>query len=103
MLSTVAIHVQCAYCAQTVFVRNQYVVVVSSSHQSPSCAVSWFRSTQSIAILLSVWSASKGSLIGGGCHEATDHCHGNGCALLGRFSSCTDQGFGCDRCAFVPT
>ena len=76
-------------------------VVVSSSHQSPSLGVSRFRSAQSITILLSVWSASKGSQKGGGCHEATDHSCGNGCALLGLFYSCTDQGFGCDRCAVV--
>ena len=48
-----------------------------------------------------MWSASKGSQKGGGCHEATDHSCGNGCALSGRFYSCTDQGFGCDRCAVV--
>ena len=53
-------------------------------------------------ILLSVWSASKGSRIDGGCHEATDHSRGNCCALSGRFSSCTNHGLGCDRCAFVP-
>ena len=45
-----------------------------------------FWSAQSIAILLSVWSASKGSRKGGGCHEATDHSCGNGCALSTRFS-----------------
>ena len=61
-----------------------------------------FLSAQSITILLSVWSASKGSRKGGGCHEATDHCCGNGCALSGRFHSCTDQGFRCDRCAVAP-
>ena len=38
----------------------------------------------------------------GGCHEANDHSRGNGCALSGRFSSCTGQGFDCDRCAVVP-
>ena len=53
-------------------------------------------------ILLSVWSASKGSRKGGGCHEATDCCRGNGCVLPGRFYSCTKQGFGCDRCAVEP-
>ena len=56
-------------------------VVVSSSHQSPCWSVSRFRSAQSIAILLSVWSASKGIRKGGGCHEATDHSRCNGCAL----------------------
>ena len=61
-----------------------------------------FRSAQSIAILLLVLSASKGSGKGSWCHEATDHSCGNGCALSGRFYSCTDQGFGCDRCAVVP-
>ena len=34
------------------------VVVVSSPHQSPRCGVSRFRSALSIAIPLSVWSAS---------------------------------------------
>ena len=53
-------------------------------------------------ILLSVWSALNGSQKGGGCHEANDHGRGNGCALSGRFYSCTDQGFGCERCAVVP-
>ena len=48
------------------------------------------------------WSASKGSRKGGGCHEANDRRCGNGCALSGLFYSCTDQGFGCDRCAVVP-
>ena len=47
-------------------------------------------------------SASKGSRIGGGCHEANDNSRGNGCALSGRFCSSTDLGFGCDRCAVVP-
>ena len=61
-----------------------------------------FRSAQSITILLFVWSASKGSRKGGGCHEATDHSCGNGCALSGRFYSCTNRGFGCDRCAVLP-
>ena len=60
------------------------------------------RSAHSIAILLSVWSASKGSQEGGGCYEANEHSCGNGCALSGRFCSCTDQGFDCDRCAVVP-
>ena len=78
------------------------VVVVSSSLQSSSLGLSQFRSAQSITILLSVWSASKGSRKGGGCHEATDHSCGNDCALSSRFYSCTDQGFGCDRCAVVP-
>ena len=70
------------------------VVVVSSSHKSPRLGVSRIRSVQSIAILLSVWMASKSSKKGGGCHEATDHSCGNGCALSGLFYSCTDQGFG---------
>ena len=78
------------------------VAVVSSSHQSPSLGVSQFRSALSITILLSVWSASKGSRKGGGCHEANDNSRGKGCALSGRFCSCTDQGFGCDRCTVVP-
>ena len=34
------------------------IVVVSSPHQSPRGGVSLFRSAQSIAIQLSVWSAS---------------------------------------------
>ena len=76
--------------------------VVSSSHQSPSLGISLFRTALSIAILLSVWSHSKGSQKGGGCHEANDHSCGNGCALSGLFYSCTDQGFVCDRCAVVP-
>ena len=59
------------------------VVVVGSSHQSSFRGVSRFRSTQSIKILLLVWSASKGSGKGGGCHEATAHSSDNGCALLG--------------------
>ena len=78
------------------------VVVVSSSHQSPSLGVSLFRTAQSITILLLVWSASKGSRKGGGCHEANYRSSGNGCALSGLFYSCTDQGFGCDWCAVVP-
>ena len=45
------------------------VVVVSTSHQSPRRGVSRFRSAQSIAILLSVWPASKGSRKGGGCNN----------------------------------
>ena len=53
-------------------------------------------------MLLSVWSASKVSQKGGGCNEVTDDSCGNGCMLSGRFCSCTDQGFGCDRCAVVP-
>ena len=81
---------------------DKLVIVVSSSHQSPCVGVSRFRSAQSIAILLSVWSASKGSGKGGGCHEVTDHIFDNGCTLLGRFYSCTDQGFGCGQCAVVP-
>ena len=44
----------------------------------------------------------EGSHKCGGCHEANDHCGGNGFALPGRFSSCTDKGFECDRCAVVP-
>ena len=44
----------------------------------------------------------EGSRKGGGCHEANDHSCGNGCTLSGRFKTCTDQGFGCDRCTFVP-
>ena len=57
------------------------LTVVSSSHQSPSIGVSRFRLAQSIAILFSVWSASKGSRKGGECHEANDRSSGNGCAL----------------------
>ena len=79
-----------------------HLVVVSSSHQSPRLGVSRFRSAQSIAILLSVWSTSKASQKGGGYHEATDHSCGNGYTLSGRLYSCTDQGFGCDRSAVVP-
>ena len=30
-----------------------------------------------------------------------DRSCGNGCALSGRFTSCTNQGFGCDRCASI--
>ena len=55
-----------------------------------------------MTFLLLVWSASKGSQKGGGCHEAYDHSCGNGCALSGIFYSCADQGFGCDRCVVVP-
>ena len=62
-------------------VINYIIVVVSSSHQSPSWGVSRFLSAQAIPILLSVWSALKGSRKGGGCHEANDHSCGNGCAL----------------------
>ena len=39
---------------------------------------------QSITIVLSVLSASKGSRKGGGCHEANDHSRGNSCELCGR-------------------
>ena len=78
------------------------VVVVSSSHQSPSLGVSLFRPAPSITIQLLLWSASKGSRKGGGSHEANDRSCGNGCALSVLFHSCTDQGFGCDRCAVVP-
>ena len=81
---------------------EQLVIVVSSSHQSPSIGVSRFRSTQSMTIPLSVWSASKGNRKGGGCHEAIYRSCGNGCALSRLFYSCTDQGFGFDRCAVVP-
>ena len=83
-------------------VTQLVVVVVSSSHQSPSLGVSRFGTAQSITILLSVWSASKGSRKGNGCHEANDRSCGNGCALTGLLNSCTEQGFGCDRCAVVP-
>ena len=76
--------------------------VISSPHQSPSLRDSRVRSTQTIAIILTVWSATKGSRKGGGCHEANDRSGGNGCALLGRFCSCADQEFGCDRCGVVP-
>ena len=65
-------------------------VVISSSHRSPSCGVLRIRSAQSIMILLSMWSASKGSRKGGWCHEANDHSRGNGCTLSGQFSSWTD-------------
>ena len=78
------------------------VVVVSWSHQSPSLGVSLFRSALSITILLSVWSASKGSRKGCGCNEANDRSCGNGCAMSGLFYSCIGQGFGCDRNAVVP-
>ena len=82
---------------------HQLVVdVISSSRQSPSLDVSRFRSAKSMPILLSVWSASKGRRKGGGCHEANDHSRGNGCAQSGRFCSCTDHGFVCDRCEVVP-
>ena len=77
------------------------VFVVSSFHQSPSWGVSRLRSAQSIAIILSMRSASKGSRKGGGCHEANDHIRGNGCAMSGRYCSFSDQGCGGDRCAFV--
>ena len=43
-----------------------------------------FLIAQSIAILLLVRTASKGSQKGGGCHEANDHNRGNGGALSGR-------------------
>ena len=36
------------------------------------------------------------------CHEANDRRCDNGCELSGRFYSCNDQGFGCDRCVVVP-
>ena len=77
------------------------VVVVSLSHQSPSLGVSPFRTALSIMILLLVWSASKGSKKGGGCHETNDRSCGNGCALSGLFYSRTDQGLDCERCAVV--
>ena len=41
----------------------------------------------------------NGSRKGCGSHEANDH---NGCDLSGRFCSCNDHGFGCDRCAVMP-
>ena len=41
--------------------------------------------------------AWKGSKKCGGCHEAKDHSR----VLSGQFYSCTDQGFGCDRCARI--
>ena len=82
--------------------RSVTAVVVGSSHQSPCWGVSRLRSAQSITFLWPVWSDTKGSPIGGGCHEANDLSCGNGCALSGLFYSCTDQGFDCDRCAIVP-
>ena len=62
-------------------VSELVIVVVSSSHQSPSLGVSLFRSALNITILLSMWSSLKGSRKGGVCHEANDHSCGNGCAL----------------------
>ena len=59
-------------------IHKDTVVVVRSSHQSSSGVVSRLRSAQSITILLSVWSALKGSLKGGGYHEANDQSRGNG-------------------------
>ena len=72
--------------------------LVGSAHQSPSLAVSRLRSAQSITILL----LRRAVVEGGGCHEANNHIRGNGCSLSGRLSSCTDQGFGYNRCAVVP-
>ena len=66
--------------------RGGIVVVVSSSHQSPSLGVSLFRSALTITIQLSVWSASNGSQKGVGCLEANDRSCGNGCALSGLFN-----------------
>ena len=43
-----------------------------------------------------------GGINRGGCHEANDHSRGNGCAMSGRFCSCTDQGFDCNLCAVEP-
>ena len=86
-----------------IWVSSQVVVVVviSSSHQSPCIGFSLLRSALSIAILLSVLSATKGSRKGGGCEEANDRSCGNGCVLLSLFYSCIDLGFGCDRRAVV--
>ena len=64
--------------------EDHAVVVGSSSHQSPSLCASRFRSALTISILLSVWSASKGSRKEGGCHEANDLSRDNGCALSDR-------------------
>ena len=47
-------------------------VVVCLSHQSPRSGVSRRQSAKSITIQLPVWSASKGSRKGGGCHEANN-------------------------------
>ena len=82
--------------------RNDVVVVVSSSHQSPCLGVSLFRKALSITIQLS---ASKGSRKGGGCHEANDHSCGNGCALSGLFYSCTTKDSavtGAQLCQYSP-
>ena len=74
----------------------------SGSTNKLFCKCFLLRQEANEVILLSLWSASKGSQKGGGCHEANDHRCGNGCALSVRLSSCTDQLFGCDRCAVVP-
>ena len=76
-----------------------HVVVVSLSRQSLCRGNLRFRSAQSTTIRLSMWSASKGSRKGGGCLDAKDHSRGNAFAQSGRFSSFTDQKFGCDRSA----
>ena len=89
-------------CDVSYFMAVSTVLLLWIARLINSRGVSRFRSAQSITILLPVWSASKDSRKGGGCHEANNHSRGNGCALSGRFCSCTDQGFGCDPCAVVP-
>ena len=66
---------------KVIFLVFDIVVVVSSSHESPCLGVSVYRLALSIAILLSVWSASKGSRKGSEYHEANDRSCGNGYAL----------------------
>ena len=51
-------------------ISNTIVVVAKWSYQGPSLGVSWFRSAQSISILLSAWSALMGSREGGGYRTA---------------------------------
>ena len=71
---------ECTFCF---FLFTPRLVVVSSYHQSPILCVSLLRTAPYITILLLVWSASKGSRKGGGCHEANDRSCGNGCAFVG--------------------
>ena len=59
-------------------------------------------SVSAVHIYSTVSDGSMSSRIGGGCHEANDHCRDNGFTQSGGLCLCTDQGLGCDRSAVEP-